>query len=146
MWKYGWFSSFKSGRKLELWLYRMTFSRTDNETQIRLSSCMKYKGMNFNLSFFFFYLYNMPVKQKKPCLLYFHARKRCCQDLFTGTKPNYCSQHECALWTEKSNGHDSVGKNILPKELKREIKALSILLLKSDMMNLSKKCFYFLWF
>lgn len=34
-------------------------------------------------------------------------------------------------------------KNILPKELKREIKTLNTLFLKSEVMNLSKKCFYF---
>lgn len=140
--KYGWFFSIKSGRKLELWLYAMTFSRTDDETQIRLSSWIKYEGKNLKLLFFFL-RDKLTVKQKKNPLPYFHAQKLCCQDLIAGTKPHDCSQDECPLRTEKTNRHDSAGKNMLPEELKREIKALNILVLKSDMMNLSKKCFYF---
>lgn len=149
MGKYGWFFTFKSGRKLELWLYGMTFCRTDNETQIRLSSCLKYKGKNLKLVFLFFFLLdNMPVKQKKTHLLFIHAQRHCCEDLITGTTPHDCSHDECTLRTKKTNGHDGVGKNILPKELKREVNTPNILLLRIGVMNLSKTCFYFsrFWF
>lgn len=139
--KYGWFFSIKSGRKLELWLYAMTFSRTDDETQIRLSSWIKYKGKNLKLLFFF--TWQVDCKTEKKSFALFPCSKLCCQDLIAGTKPHDCSQDECPLRTEKTNRHDSAGKNMLPEELKREIKALNILVLKSDMMNLSKKCFYF---
>lgn len=52
MWKYGWFFSSKSGRKLDLWLFGMTLSRSVNETQMRLSSWNRYKGNNFKNIFF----------------------------------------------------------------------------------------------
>lgn len=97
--KYGWFFSIKSGRKLELWLYAMTFSRTDDETQIRLSSWIKYEGKNLKLLFFFL-RDKLTVKQKKNPLPYFHAQKLCCQDLIAGTKPHDCSQMS-ALFEQK---------------------------------------------
>lgn len=91
---------FLASNKAESWSFDfmgwLSLGQTGNETQIRPSSCMKYKGKNFKL----FAWQHACKPEKKSCFLYIHAQKHYCQDLITGTKPCDCSQDLFTLRTE----------------------------------------------